>query len=141
MTSLSKVFWWTCLVLALVLLIEGAALFIGISILSPGNAWANITNNLLLIIDIFVGAGFLRLVLRQPNPEHSVLVYVLLVITVITHAYRGIEYFLPISTKFLINEALFLVNGLKLGLAILALVVGLYLFLKSPRIESALESS
>ncbi len=141
MTSLSKVFWWTCLILALVLLIEGAALFIGLSILSPGSGWANITNNLLLIIDIFVGAGLLRLVLRRPNPENAISLYVLLVITIITHAYRGIEYFLPITTRFLFNEALFLVNGLKLGLAIFALVVGLYLFLKSPRIESAPESS
>jgi hypothetical protein len=126
MTRLPKILWWTVLILALILLIEGAALFIGLNLLSPGFEWT-ITNNLLLIIDIFVAAGLLRLEFRQPDLEKSMGLNVLLVITIVTHAYRGIEYVLPVPTKFLFNEALFWVNMLKLGLAIVALIIGIYL--------------
>jgi hypothetical protein len=131
MKVLSKLLWWSCLVFALILLFKGAALFIGMTILSPGNEWTNIINILLLIIDILVAAGLLRVVFRSSDLEKSILLYVLLVTTVITHAYRAIEYFLPIPTRFLFNEVLFLVNGLKLVLAVLVLVVGLYLYYKS----------
>jgi hypothetical protein len=131
MKSLSKLLWWSCLVLALILLFEGAALFIGMTILSPGNEWANIINIVLLIIDILAAAGLLRVAFRSSNLEKSVLLYGLLVTVLITHAYRAMEYFLPIPTRFLFNEALFLVNGLKLALAVLALIVGLYLYYKS----------
>ena len=123
--------WWSCLVVALIMLFEGTALFIGMIILSPGNDWVNLTNILLLVIDIFVAAGLLRVIFRGSDREKSVLMYVLLVITTITHAYRAVEYFLPIPTRFLFNELLFFVNDLKLVLAVLALVVGLYLYYSS----------
>ena len=130
MTSLPKILRWTILVLALILLIEGAALFIGMNLLSPGAEWT-LLNNLLLIIDIFVAAGLLRLVLRQTNFDRPIGLFSLLVITIITHAYRTIEYFLPVPSKFIFNEALFLVNALKLGLAIATLIIGIYLQIKS----------
>ena len=130
MTSLPKILRWTILVLALILLIEGAALFIGMNLLSPGAEWT-LFNNLLLIIDIFVAAGLLRLVLRQTNFDRPIGLFSLLVITIITHAYRTIEYFLPVPSKFIFNEALFLVNALKLGLAIATLIIGIYLQIKS----------
>ncbi len=130
MTSLPKILRWTILVLALILLIEGAALFIGMNLLSPGAEWT-LLNNVLLIIDIFVAAGLFRLVLRQTNFDRSIGLFVLLVISIITHAYRTIEYFLPVPSKFIFNEALFLVNALKLGLAIATLIIGIYLQIKS----------
>ncbi len=130
MTSLSKILRWTILILALILLIEGAALFIGMNLLSPGAEWT-LLNNVLLIIDIFVAAGLFRLVLRQTNFDRSIGLFVLLVISIITHAYRTIEYFLPVPSKFIFNEALFLVNALKLGLAIATLIIGIYLQIKS----------
>jgi hypothetical protein len=133
MKAFSKVLWWSCLVLALILLFEGAALFIGMTILSPGNEWANIVNIVMLIIDILVAAGLLRVVFRSSNLEKSILFYVLLVTALITHAYRAMEYLLFIPTRFLFNEVLFLVNGFKLGLAVLVLVMGFYLFYKSSR--------
>ena len=125
--------WWSCLVVALIMLFEGTALFIGIIILSPGNDWVNLTNILLLVIDIFVAAGLLRVVFRGSDREKSVLMYVLLATTMITHVYRAIEYFLPIPTRFLFNELLFFMNGLNLVLAVLALVAGFYLYYKSSR--------
>jgi hypothetical protein len=113
------------------MLFEAAALFIGMAILSPGNEWANLINILLLVIDILVAAGFLRVVFRSSNLAKSILLYILLVTTIISHAYRAMEYFLPIPTRFLFNEVLLLVNCLKLVLAVLALLVGLYLYYKS----------
>ena len=133
MKALSKFLWWSCLVLALTLLFGGAALFIGMTILSPGNEWANITNIVLLIIDILVAAGLLRVVFRSSELEKSILLHTLLVTTVFTHTYRAVEYFLPIPTRYLFNEALFLVNGLKLVLAVLGLIIGLYFYYKSDR--------
>jgi len=130
MTSLPKILRWTILVLALILLIEGAALFIGMNLLSPGAEWT-LLNNLLLIIDILVAAGLLRLVLRHTNFDRPIGLFILLVITIITHAYRTIEYFLPVPSKFIFNEALLLVNALKLGLAIATLIIGIYLQIKS----------
>ncbi|MFX1318792.1 MAG: hypothetical protein ACFE9D_03415 [Promethearchaeota archaeon] len=130
MTFLPKILRWISLVLALILLIEGAALFIGMNLLSPGVEWT-LTNNLLLIIDILVAAGLLRLLLRQTNFDRPIGLYVLLVITIITQAYRTVEYFLPVPSKFIFNETLFLVNALTLGLAITALIIGIYFQTKS----------
>jgi hypothetical protein len=131
MTIMDRIFRWTCLILALILLIEGAALFIGIAIGDPGNEWVNITNILFVVIDILVAAGLLRIVFRRQDLERPMLPFLLLFITIITHIYRGIEYFLPIQTRFLFTEVLFIVNGVKLGLALGALVIGLYLYFQS----------
>ncbi len=138
MTHLSKLIRWTSLILALILLLEGATLFIGMVILNPGNPWAIPVNILFLILDILVAAGILRIVLRRSDPEKSILIYLLLVITIITHAYRAFEYFLQIPTRFLFNEALLVMNGLKLGIVVLVLIVGLYLYLKTPKVEDML---
>ena len=71
---------------------------------------------------------------RQPNLGNSILLYGLLIISIITHTYQGIEYSLQIQARFLLNEALFLVNLLKLGLALVALIIGLYLYLQLHKI-------
>jgi len=134
MAVVSKILRWTCLILALSLLIEGVALFIGMTILNPGHEWVTILNIIFLVIDILVAAGLLRLVFCQPNLGKSILLYGLLIISIITHAYRGIEYILQIQTRFLLNEALFLVNLLKLGLTLVALIIGLYLYLQLHKI-------
>ncbi|MFW9935473.1 MAG: hypothetical protein ACFFDU_08255 [Candidatus Thorarchaeota archaeon] len=131
MAILRTILRWTSLVLALILLIEGAALFIGMVVLSPGNPWVNVPNTLFLIIDILVGAGILRLVIRHSDMEYSLWFFILITTTVITHLYRAVEFFLPNLTKFLFNDALFLMNSLKLGFTLLALVIGLYLFFQS----------
>ena len=133
MTVLPKLVRWISLVLALILLIEGAALFIGMVILSPGNPWPTGINVLLLILDILIGAVLLRISIRNPDIEHSIPLYVLLVIVILTQGYRASEFFLLIPTRFLFNDVLFALNALKIGLAILILIVGLYLYFTTPK--------
>ena len=133
MTILPKLVRWISLVLALILLIEGAALFIGMVILSPGNPWATGINVLLLVLDILIAAVILRIVLRNPDIEHSIPLYVLLTITILTHGYRATEFFLQLPTRFLFNDTLFAMNVLKIGLAIFLLTIGLYLYFTTPK--------
>ena len=114
---------FTELAVALLVLGEAAALGYGMGLLSgSSNPWATTINLLLLLSDVLLG-GVLTYFTVSSKETDTVVVIAAAGIAV-THAYRAIEYFLPVLNPFCFSIWLFLVNGLKLigAVAIIVLV-------------------
>jgi hypothetical protein len=102
---------------------EAVALVVGVHILGPdNNPWASPKNNLLLGLDILTGLGLVILVATNRNGQPTTAIYGLLLISIVTHGYRGWEYLIGAGNRFCDNVPLFVVNSLKLaGLVVVAI--------------------
>ncbi len=129
MIEIEKIYNGMCIVLALLVIGEALALIIGMNLSgSEGKEWLSLKNSFLLIIDIIMGLLAFIFILIDSKRKFSILVIVILTIICATHFYREIEYFLNVSNKFCINLPLFIFNSLKLTLALICIIFGLYIF-------------
>jgi hypothetical protein len=94
---------------------EALALVLGMHVLSPGgNPWISLKNDLLLGLDIVVGAGLLIVAANRGSPPASGIFYVLVCTALVTHGYREGEVLARAGNAFCANAPLFAVNSLKL---------------------------
>ncbi len=93
---------------------EAFALFVGMHLLSPShNPWLSAKNDSLLGLDLVTGLGLIYLVAVQDGLAGS-LFWLFVGIGLLTHSYRAWEYFAATHNRFCANQALFIVNNLKL---------------------------
>jgi len=101
---------------------EALALTLGMRILGRRDSpWICRKNDLLLEIDLFTGLGLIILTAISAHPDAAIPFYVLVILSIITHSYRELEFLTRAESAFCANKPLFVVNNLKLiGLLILA---------------------
>jgi len=101
MVILESLYPWLNLFLGLFILIEALVLFLGMNILvSETVDWATLKNNGILLIDIISGLGILYFSFYRKNMNLSTLFYVFLLVILVSHLYREIEFFTSHSLKF-----------------------------------------
>lgn len=100
---------------------EALALLIGMHVLSErDNPWISFKNDLLLALDLVTALGMILAVTMNRDVFSSNTFYFLALVSILSHGYRGWEYFANIQNKFCINAPLFIINDLKLlGLLII----------------------
>lgn len=104
---------------------EALALLIGMHVLSERpNLWISVKNDFLLILDLVSALGLVLIVMNR-NAILSNAFYVLVIVSILSHGYRGWEYFADIQNKFCINLPLFIINDLKLLGLLIVLVLNL----------------
>jgi len=108
---------------------EALALCIGMHLLSKGdNTWISSKNDILLGLDIVSSVALLYLTLSDKQFYMRNLTYCIAGISLLTHAFRTIEYFGADKNQFCANVPLMVVNNVKLiGLGI---IIGQGLLLK-----------
>ena len=100
---------------------EALALLIGMHLLSERrNPWISFKNDFLLALDLVTALGMILAVTMNRDVFSSNTFYFLALVSILSHGYRGWEYFANIQNKFCINAPLFIINDLKLlGLLII----------------------
>lgn len=137
MSSSSFTRWFT-LITGGVVAGEAMALLVGMHLLSgSANPWFSFKNDGLLFLDLVTGLGLAVLAILDIQEDWMPVVMVeLVLIGLITHAFREWEYLRGVANPFLANTALFIFNNIKL-LGLIALAA-LYLppFFESLRLLS-----
>ena len=90
------------------------------------NPWVSSKNDLLLLLDILTGLGLVYLGIRGGLWIPSVWFSFLVLLAIITHLFRDVEYLIGMENPFCANKSLFLFNNLKL-VALAVIAVGGYL--------------
>jgi hypothetical protein len=107
---------------------EALALAVGMHVLSPsGNPWISLKNDLFLALDVLTGLGLVVLMVANKRVVASGILYALVFLSFIAHAYREWGYLARAGNAVCANVPLFVVNNLKLiGLLVVAVgVVGM----------------
>lgn len=114
---------------------EALALLVGMVFLSPkGNPWISTKNSVLLGLDILTGLGMVVLIVLLHRMDVIYLFYGCVLLSILTHGYREVEYLVRAGNPFCINTPLFIVNSIKLaGLVVIGLAMRELLF--TPRIR------
>lgn len=94
---------------------EALAFLIGMHFLSErSNPWISFKNDFLIALDLVTALGLILTVTMNRNVLSSSTFYLLALVSILSHGYRGWEYFANVQNKFCINTPLFMINGLKL---------------------------
>ena len=94
---------------------ESLALLIGMHLFARAEAWMGLKNDLLAIFDVALGVVLVVLALRRGDVVFPVLVQVLILISALTHLYRGWEYLAGAGDRFFFNLPLLVFCGLRLA--------------------------
>jgi len=111
------------LLTALIICGEALALTVGMVLVQRGhNPWFTAKNAIILGLDLFLGGVLVYLVWLGNDPIGSWIFTGAVLISLLTHTYRDLEYFSGQPHPFCANQPLFVVNNLKL-LGLLVILV------------------
>lgn len=112
------------LVLGLTVAGESIALLMGTTFSGfEGQEWQTPSNMFFMIIDIITGVAIIFLIfVKAELTNYPLVLSVFVVIVIMTHLFREMQYLLDIPNKYLKNRPLFIVNNLKLLLAAIIVI-------------------
>ncbi|MBD3405326.1 MAG: hypothetical protein GF411_04205 [Candidatus Lokiarchaeota archaeon] len=112
------------IILGLVVAGEAIALFLGSSLSGfERQTWQTIPNITFLVFDIITGVAIVFLTIAKKElTNYPLVLSTFIVVIIITHLLRDIEFLIDTVEKFIANTPLLVVNNLKLIIAIFLLI-------------------